>query len=126
MDQQHTPSNQPESEMRSPTSPLRPAIPAALPTVTVKMLTTLLGLSPDALILVDQDGEIVLGNEQAASLFGYHPDELIGHPLEMLLPERFHTVHVSHRANYAAAPRLRPMGEGLTLLDGAKMAASFP
>jgi PAS domain S-box-containing protein len=84
----------------------------ALPLVTAAESATLLDFSPDALILVDPAGKMVLVNSLASSLFGYHAEELAGQPLEMLLPERFRAAHRVHRTSYAATPRQRPMGVG--------------
>jgi PAS domain S-box-containing protein len=98
----------------------------SLPKVTMAAMTHLLALSPDATIIVDQTGRIVLVNEQAATLFDYRPEDLIGHSLEILLPERLRAVHVAHRTDYAAAPRLRPMGAGLELTGRRKDNSEFP
>ena len=97
-----------------------------LPAVTTAEIATLLEFSPDALILVDSQGSMVLVNQLAASLFGYHPEELVSHPLEMLLPRRFHTAHRAHRAHYATAPSSRPMGVGLDLVGLRKDGSEFP
>ena len=72
-------------------------------------------ISPDALVIVDQAGNIVMVNEQAAALFGYSPEELREQRLEMLLPERLHEVHTTHREHYFAVPCTRAMGAGLQL-----------
>jgi PAS domain S-box-containing protein len=70
---------------------------------------------PDALVVVDERGRMVLVNAQAEALFGYRRDELLGRPVELLVPERFRGRHVADRAAYAAAPHVRPMGRGLEL-----------
>jgi PAS domain S-box-containing protein len=75
----------------------------------------LLVAAPDAVITVDGAGRIVVINEQTERLFGYTRAELLGQPVEVLLPERFHEQHRADRADYAAAPRRRPMGMGLDL-----------
>jgi PAS domain S-box-containing protein len=79
-------------------------------------LSELLELSPDALVVINQAGTLVQANEQAATLFGYHLPEVLGQPLELLLPERLRTVHVAHRQHYFAAPAARPMGTQLELI----------
>ncbi|HLH72796.1 MAG TPA: PAS domain S-box protein, partial [Chloroflexota bacterium] len=71
--------------------------------------------APDAIVTTDQDGTIVLVNAQTERMFGYRRDELLGQPIEILLPARFRAQHVEHRAEYNAAPRSRPMGIGLDL-----------
>jgi PAS domain S-box-containing protein len=71
--------------------------------------------APDGIVTVDHAGRIVLVNAQAEKLFGYTRDELLGKPVEVLVPERFHHQHVADRERYTAAPRTRPMGAGLAL-----------
>ena len=68
---------------------------------------------PDAVMIVDATGRLLMVNDQAGVLFGYHVQELLQQPLNLLLPERFHEVHEALRAKYAAHPRARPMGTGL-------------
>jgi PAS domain S-box-containing protein len=99
---------------------------SALPTITMAEGRTHLDLSLDAAIMIDALGRIVLVNEQASTLFGYGQDELNGHPLEVLLPERFHTAHLAHRRTYATAPLRRPMGVGLDLVGRRKDGSEFP
>jgi PAS domain S-box-containing protein len=102
------------------------ATASALPTITMAEGRTHLDLSPDAAVIIDSRGRIVLVNEQAATLFGYGPQELNGQPLEVLLPERFHTAHVAHRRTYVTAPLRRPMGVGLDLVGRRKDGSEFP
>ena len=64
---------------------------------------------------MDRDGVVVLVNSQTEKMFGYRREELLGQPVELLIPERFRARHVRHRAAYVAAPRGRPMGTGLDL-----------
>lgn len=85
-----------------------------------------LDVSPDALIVVDAQGRIVLVNRQGETLFGYTRDELIGQPLEMLLPERFRAFHQRNREHYATSPRIRPMGAGLELYGQHKNGSEVP
>src|SRR5438552_3767609 len=86
----------------------------------------LLQSAPDAVIIADADGRIVLVNKQTEELFGYEADELLGKPVEMFLPERFHERHVGHRGGYAANPETRPMGAGLELAGRRKDGTEFP
>ena len=94
--------------------------------VTSRELIQLMGISPDALVVVDQAGSIVMVNEQAATLFGYSSEELYGQRLEMLLPERLHEVHTTHREHYFAVPRTRAMGAGLQLFGRHKNGTEIP
>jgi PAS domain S-box-containing protein len=71
--------------------------------------------APDAILIVDSTGRIILVNEQTEQLFGYHRLELHGQLIEALLPERFVAGHVALRDGYIGAPRTRPMGSGLSL-----------
>lgn len=72
--------------------------------------------APDAMIIVDEAGRIQIANSQAALLFGYRVDELLGQPVELLLPGSVGERHVRHRATYVASPHTRPMGSGLDLV----------
>ena len=71
---------------------------------------------PDALLLVDQSGTIVLANPQAAKLLGYLPDELNGLPVDTLVPDGIRPRHAAYREAYAKAPRTRPMGTQMELV----------
>src|SRR5207248_4894905 len=94
--------------------------------VTSAALAQLLEISPDALVVVDHAGCIVMVNGQAEAMFGYSHEELQGQWLEVLLPKRFRKMHVAHREDYAAAPRARPMGAGLQLFGQRKDGFEFP
>ena len=82
--------------------------------------------APDAIILVNQDGRITLANTHAETAFGYTREELIGQPLEVLLPERFREKHSGHRNAYQANPTIRRMGVGLELFGLRKDGSEFP
>ena len=86
----------------------------------------MLGFSPDALVVVDQTGTILMVNEQAEALFGYERGELSGQPLTALLPTSFHGRHAAHLERYFAAPRTRPMGAALQLSGRRKDGSEFP
>ena len=73
----------------------------------------LLESAPDSIVIVNEKGRIELVNKQTDLLFGYDRSELIGQPMEILLPERFHNTHVHHRTGYTNHPSSRPMGKGL-------------
>ncbi len=85
-----------------------------------------LEFAPDAVVGVSADGLIALANHQTEALFGYDRDELIGQPLEMLVPARFRGAHPGHRADYCAEPRTRPMGAGVELFAIRKDGTEFP
>lgn len=76
----------------------------------------LLDSAPDAMVIADADGTIVLVNTQTEEVFGYQRGELIGRPVEVLVPERFRSGHSAHRAGYVTDPRVRPMGAGRDLV----------
>jgi PAS domain S-box-containing protein len=82
--------------------------------------------APDAMIIADDSGEIVIVNGQAESMFGYDRAELIGNRVEMLLPDRIRKSHIEHRSKYKANPSLRPMGPGLDLVGQRKDGSEFP
>jgi PAS domain S-box-containing protein len=71
--------------------------------------------APDAIVIVNGSGRIVLFNAQAHTLFGYELGEVIGEPIEKLLPHQLRGAHVGHRSGYIGAPRMRAMGEGREL-----------
>src|SRR5215469_2792485 len=75
----------------------------------------LLETAPDAMVVVDQAGRIVLVNAQTERLFGYSREELLGQPIEALIPQRFHERHQAHRTGFFSEPRVRPMGAQLQL-----------
>ena len=78
-------------------------------------LFVLLDAAPDAMVVVDASGIIVMANAHAARLFGYEPDALVGLPIETLVPARYRSSHLTHRADYFRAPGARPMGAGADL-----------
>ena len=98
---------------------------AALPASEGKF-RRLLEAAPDAMVIANRDGQIVLVNTQTERLFGYSSGELAGQSVEILVPESLHQEHRRHRMDYQAAARPRPMGSGLELLGRKKNGTLFP
>ena len=86
----------------------------------------LLESTPDAIVMVNVTGRVVLINSQAENVFGYRRAEMMGQPVEMLLPQRFHAAHHGHRGQFFAQPRTRTMGAGLELYGLRKNGEEFP
>jgi PAS domain S-box-containing protein len=90
-----------------------------------KIFHRLLESAPDAIVVVDNHGKVMLVNSQLEKMFGYERSEIIGQPIEMLVPQRFHNRHGKHREDYAQEPRVRPMGIGLELFGQRKDGSEF-
>ncbi len=86
----------------------------------------LMEAAPDAMVCVDADGRIALVNAQTERLFGYGRDELVGQPVEVLVPDQVRDLHPGHRAGYVADPRPRPMGAELQLAGRRRDGSTFP
>lgn len=82
--------------------------------------------SPNGVLILDQNGNILLANSQAETYFGYRREELIGKPIEILLPESLHTDHVGFRKHFLAHPSARSMGAGRDLEARRKDGTQFP
>lgn len=86
----------------------------------------LLEASPDAMLIVDERGRIILVNSQTEKLFGFIRTELVGQSVEMLIPQRLRNNHPGYRDGFFAEPRVRPMGAGLELFGLRKDGVEFP
>lgn len=86
----------------------------------------LLETAPDAMIIANEKGVIQLINLQTEKIFGYKREELIGQPVEMLIPDSFRSRHQHHRETFMKTPHARPMGEGLQLYAKRKDGSELP
>src|SRR5262249_4802855 len=82
--------------------------------------------APDAMVITDESGRILLVNRQTEDLFEYERSELLGRAVEELVPERFRRAHDAHRARYRTEPRTRPMGTGDDLFGRRRDGTEFP
>src|SRR5690242_1713226 len=98
----------------------------ALTKKTEARFRDLLEAAPDAMVIVDSRGRIVLVNGQAERLFGYTRAELLGKPIETLVPASLRAGHVGHRDGFFHDPRPRPMGSGLELNAARKDGSEVP
>jgi protein-histidine pros-kinase len=97
-----------------------------MPGAVDRKLHDLLEAMPDAIVMVDGDGRIALANSQAERLFRYGREQIVGKPIESLLPERFRGNHVAHRNLFFSQPRARGMGAGLELYGRRGDGDEFP
>lgn len=91
-----------------------------------EMLRGIFEYAPDTMVVVNTRGQIERVNAQVKRMFGYEPEELIGKPVEILIPESFRRRHEKHRAAYVRDPHLRPMGAGFTLHGRRRDNSEFP
>jgi PAS domain S-box-containing protein len=91
-----------------------------------KLFHGLLEAAPDAMIVADQTGKIILVNAVTQKIFGYTRDELIDQPIEILIPHRFREIHRKHTKSYFLHPKTRFMGAGLELPSQRKDGSEFP
>jgi len=92
----------------------------------LELFGALMDAMPDAMAVVDQTSTIVLVNAQTERLFDYKRDELLGKPVDILVPERFRNAHREHRSGYFRAPSLRLMGSGMDLVATGRDGKEFP
>lgn len=86
----------------------------------------LLESAPDAMVIADGDGKIMMINAQTERIFGWERNELLGRKIEILIPDRFRTKHVYHREGYVESPKVRGMGVGMELFGKRKDGSEFP
>ena len=96
-----------------------------LPTADA-LFRRLLEAAPDGIVAVDHGGHIALANAEAERLFGYGPGDLVGRPIEALVPDHLRGAHARHRTGYHAEARTRPMGLGLELAGRRRDGSAFP
>jgi PAS domain S-box-containing protein len=108
------------------TTPEAPAADAAAAHALNDEFRRALDAAPDAIVLVNRDGRMILVNSETEHLFGYAADELLGQPIEVLVPPRLRGGHIRHRGRYFGDPHRRPMGSGLELAGLRRDGAEFP
>jgi len=116
------------SPLKTPAGTL---VSSAIRDVTVRKAAeqrfrALLESAPDAMVILERDGRIILVNAQTERLFGYPRNELLGELVEKLVPKRFRGAHVLHRQGYSREPKVRTMGSGLELYGVRKDDSEFP
>jgi PAS domain S-box-containing protein len=90
------------------------------------LLHQLLETAPDGIVVVDQDGNMVLVNAQTERMFGFRKEELLEQKIEILVPERFRGRHPGHRGSFFQQPQARSMGQSLELFARRKDGSEFP
>jgi PAS domain S-box-containing protein len=93
---------------------------------TETLFRSLLESAPDAMVIVDSDGIITLVNSQTEKLFGYEREELLGQPVERLVPASLKERHQHHRVLFSKNPHVRPMGTGMELFAVRRDGSEFP
>jgi PAS domain S-box-containing protein len=91
-----------------------------------ELVRSVLDSAPDAMIIIDGSGTILFANRQVSALFGFGAADVIGAPVELLMPKRFRDRHAGHREGYTRNVRVRPMGAGLELFGVRKDGSEFP
>jgi PAS domain S-box-containing protein len=91
-----------------------------------ELVRSVLDSAPDAMIIIDSAGAILFANTQVSALFGFTAAEIVGAPVEVLMPQKYRERHTAHRASFAQHERVRPMGMGLELFGVRKDGSEFP
>ncbi|HEY5273889.1 MAG TPA: PAS domain S-box protein [Acidimicrobiales bacterium] len=91
-----------------------------------RLLGAIFSASPDAVIVIDESGKILLSSPAITALFGYYPEELVGESVEILIPSDRRTPHAAHLKHFFNSPRARTMGAGLELSGLHRDGAEFP
>ncbi len=99
---------------------------AAFDTVSEDQKKEFFDYLPDAIVVIDESGRIRHVNNQFPQMFGYQKSEILGQPVEILLPEHFRQRHVRHRVSYNKKSQIRTMGAGLDLLGVRRDGGEFP
>ncbi|HVB55225.1 MAG TPA: PAS domain S-box protein [Candidatus Acidoferrales bacterium] len=116
----------PAKDSLDPSAPMSPPLGVRKNMDEDMRYRALLEAAPDAIVVVNQSGKIVLVNEQAEKLFGYHRDELIGQPAEILISHHFRAQHSDQHSRLMAVPPERPTVVGLELFGLRKDGSEFP
>lgn len=125
-DDQPAPSGSTTTAVDGPPAPPGRVVPAMAEQLDSDFAWAVVEVAPDGIVIVDDAGTIVLVNRRIEELFGYEPGELLGQPIEILLPHESRNVHRAHRVRYRAEPRTRPMGGGLDLRGLRRDGTVFP
>ncbi len=100
--------------------------PSLMPSLGKDVYREILEAAPDAMVMIDAEGRIVLVNRQVEALFRYRRDQLLGQPIEILLPGRYQHGHVAKRTHYFESPQVRAMGTGRELFAQRSDGSEFP
>ncbi len=114
----------PQPESTEPIAAARSSEHRTPPSTSI--LEKLIDLAPDSMIVADGEGKIVDLNARTEQMFGYQRGELLGSPIEILVPSRFRDSHPQKRRSYSAQPKSRAMGVGLDLYAARKDGSEFP
>jgi PAS domain S-box-containing protein len=93
---------------------------------SLELFRGLVETAPDAILLVNEEGNIQLANEQAEEMFGYNSNEMLGLQVDLLVPERYRSKHPENRQTYHETPVKRRMGEHLATFAIRKDGTEFP
>jgi PAS domain S-box-containing protein len=110
----------------SPTAPDNTGVPLDDEPLHGIAAAALVDAAPDGMVIVGDQGEVLVVNRQLEGMFGYGPDELVGLPVEVLVPDAVRRTHKAHRTRYRADPTNRPMAAGLRLSGHRKDGTDFP